>query len=124
MTIKKRRDLVVDGYEFRAMFYKDGYAARTQRQSATCRASDRQSSRNFRLVFITRVIEGMSVEETAEILGIQPETVKTRLHRARKLIREQLDKQIGPVLMDAFPFAGKRCERVTEAVLQRLGFSR
>lgn len=79
---------------------------------------------NFRVVFITRVIEGMSVEETAEILGIQPETVKTRLHRARKLIREQLDKQIGPVLMDAFPFAGKRCERVTEAVLQRLGFSR
>jgi RNA polymerase sigma-70 factor (ECF subfamily) len=79
---------------------------------------------NFRLVFITRVIEGMSVEETAEILGIQPETVKTRLHRARKLVREQLDKQIGPVLMDAFPFAGKRCERVTQAVLNRLGFSR
>jgi RNA polymerase sigma-70 factor (ECF subfamily) len=78
---------------------------------------------NFRLVFITRVIEGMSVEETAEILGIQPETVKTRLHRARKLVREQLDKQIGPVLMDAFPFAGKRCERVTQAVLNRLGFS-
>jgi len=77
---------------------------------------------NFRLVFITRVIEGMNVEETAEILGIPPETVKTRLHRARKLVREQLDKQIGPVLMDAFPFAGKRCERVTEAVLRRLGF--
>jgi RNA polymerase sigma-70 factor (ECF subfamily) len=77
---------------------------------------------NFRLVFVTRVIEGMNVEETAEILGIPPETVKTRLHRARKLVREQLDKQIGPVLMDAFPFAGKRCERVTEAVLRRLGF--
>lgn len=77
---------------------------------------------NFRLVFVTRVIEGMSVEETAEILGIQPETVKTRLHRARKLVREQLDKQIGPVLMDAFPFAGKRCERMTQAVLKRLGF--
>ena len=77
---------------------------------------------NFRLVFITRVIEGMSVDETAEILGIPPETVKTRLHRARRLVREQLDKQIGPVLMDAFPFAGRRCERVTQAVLSRLGF--
>lgn len=77
---------------------------------------------NFRLVFITRVIEGMSVEETSEILGIPPETVKTRLHRARRLVREQLDKQIGPVLMDAFPFAGRRCERVTQAVLVRLGF--
>jgi DNA-directed RNA polymerase specialized sigma subunit, sigma24 homolog len=75
-------------------------------------------------VFITRVIEGMSVEETADLLGLQPQTVKTRLHRARRLVREQLDKQIGPVLMDAFPFAGRRCERMTNAVMQRLGFSR
>jgi RNA polymerase sigma-70 factor (ECF subfamily) len=78
----------------------------------------------FRIVFITRVIEGMSVEETADLLGLQPKTVKTRLHRARRLVREQLDKQIGPVLMDAFPFAGRRCERMTNAVMQRLGFSR
>jgi RNA polymerase sigma-70 factor, ECF subfamily len=77
----------------------------------------------FRIVFMTRVIEGMSVEETAELLGLQPETVKTRLHRARRLVREELDKHIGPVLMHAFPFAGKRCERITNAVLQRLSFS-
>jgi len=77
----------------------------------------------YRLVFVARVIEGMSVEETADLLGIKPETVKTRLHRARQLVREQLDKKIGPVLMDAFPFAGKRCERMTGAVLDRLGLS-
>jgi len=77
----------------------------------------------FRLVFVTRVIEGMSVEETAELLGIKPETVKTRLHRARQLVRDRLDKQIGPVLMHAFPFAGRRCERMTEAVMIRLGFA-
>ena len=59
----------------------------------------------FRIVFITRVIEGMSVEETADLLGLRPETVKTRL-------------------MEAFPFAGRRCERMTNAVMQRLGFSR
>lgn len=75
----------------------------------------------YRVVFITRVIEGMSVEETAEILGLRPETVKTRLHRARRLVRDQLDKQIGPVLMDAFPFAGRRCERLTDMVMRRLG---
>jgi RNA polymerase sigma-70 factor, ECF subfamily len=34
-----------------------------------------------------------------------------------------LNKQIGPVLMDAFPFAGRRCERMTEAVMKRLGIS-
>lgn len=77
----------------------------------------------FRIVFVTRVVEGMSVEETAELLGLQTETVKTRLHRARRLVREQLDEQIGPVLMDAFPFAGRRCERLTNAVMKRLGFA-
>jgi len=77
----------------------------------------------FRIVFITRVIEGMNVEETAEILGLKPETVKTRLHRARTMLRENVEKKIGPVVMEAFPFAGKRCERLTTAVLKRLGFS-
>lgn len=75
----------------------------------------------YRMVFVARVIEGLSIEETAEVLGIRPETVKTRLHRARRLVREHLDTQIGPVMLDAFPFAGKRCERVTQNVMKRLG---
>jgi RNA polymerase sigma-70 factor, ECF subfamily len=78
----------------------------------------------FRIVFITRVIEGMSVEETAGILDLKPETVKTRLHRARALLRDNVEKKIGPVVMEAFPFAGKRCERLTHAVLRRLGLSK
>ncbi|MFB9268249.1 RNA polymerase sigma factor [Bradyrhizobium erythrophlei] len=76
----------------------------------------------FRLVFITRVIEGMTTEETADILGLKPETVKTRLHRARAMLRDIVEKKIGPVVLEAFPFAGKRCERLTEAVLKRLGY--
>jgi RNA polymerase sigma-70 factor (ECF subfamily) len=76
----------------------------------------------FRIVFITRVIEGMNVEETAGILGLRPETVKTRLHRARNLLRENVEYKIGPVVMEAFPFAGRRCERLTDAVLTRLGY--
>ncbi len=75
----------------------------------------------FRSVFIARVVEGMSIEETAELLGLKPETVKTRLHRARALLRDNVEKRIGPVVMEAFPFAGKRCERLTQAVLRRLG---
>ncbi|WP_275196729.1 RNA polymerase sigma factor [Bradyrhizobium sp. CSA207] len=75
----------------------------------------------FRMVFIARVMEGMSMEVTAELLGVKPETVKTRLHRARAMLRENVEKKIGPVVMDAFPFAGRRCERLTEAVLKRLG---
>jgi RNA polymerase sigma-70 factor (ECF subfamily) len=75
----------------------------------------------YRTVFVARVIEGLSVEETAELLSLRPETVRTRLHRARQLVQAELDRQIGPVLTDAFPFAGKRCERLTQAVLRRLG---
>lgn len=75
----------------------------------------------FRLVFVARVIEGLSVEETAALLELAPATVKTRLHRARKLIRMRLEERIGPVLVEAFPFAGVRCERLTQAVLSKLG---
>ena len=76
----------------------------------------------YRTVFVARVIEGLSMEETADLLGVRPETVKTRLHRARALVRKALDDEIGPVLLDAFPFAGRRCDRLTEAVMKRLGF--
>ncbi|WP_454618644.1 RNA polymerase sigma factor [Bradyrhizobium cenepequi] len=76
----------------------------------------------FRLVFITRVVEGMNVEETAEILDLKPETVKTRLHRARAMLRDNVEKKIGPVIMEVFPFAGHRCDRLTEAVVKRLGY--
>jgi len=76
----------------------------------------------YRMVFVARVIEGLSMEETADLLGLRPETVKTRLHRARSLLRKALDDEIGPVLLDAFPFAGRRCERLTKAVMGRLGF--
>ena len=51
----------------------------------------------YRIVFVARVIEGLSIEETSELLGVRPETVKTRLHRARALLRQALDDQIGPV---------------------------
>ena len=60
----------------------------------------------FRTVLVARLIEGMSIEETAELIGIKPETVKTRLHRARTLLKQEMEKHVGPVMGDAFPFAG------------------
>lgn len=74
----------------------------------------------YRMVFVARVIEGLSTEETALLFDIEPATVKTRLFRARKLIRDRIEAQIGPVILDAFPFAGHRCARLTEAVMERL----
>ena len=74
----------------------------------------------FRVVFVARIVEEMSVEETADLFGLQPETVKTRLHRARLLLRAELDKQLGPALTSSFPFDGRRCERMTETVVRRI----
>lgn len=72
----------------------------------------------FRVVFVARIVEGMNVEETAELLGLRPETVKTRLHRARALLRDTLEQQLGPALTETFPFGGRRCERMTETVVR------
>jgi RNA polymerase sigma-70 factor (ECF subfamily) len=74
----------------------------------------------FRVVFVMREIEECSIEETATALDIRPETVKTRLHRARRLLRNALHDNLATALSDAFPFLGPRCDRMTEAVLARL----
>jgi len=74
----------------------------------------------FRVVFVMRDVEEMSIEETAFHLGIRPQTVKTRLHRARRLLRQSLDGELASTLKEMFPFAGVRCARITEAVLSRL----
>ena len=74
----------------------------------------------FREILIARLVEEMSVEETADVFGILPQTVKTRLFRARALLRAEMEKHVGSVLGDAFPFEGRRCERLTAAVLARL----
>ena len=74
----------------------------------------------FRLVLMARAIEGMSIEDTAELLGIRPETVKTRLYRARALLRAKLEQDLGPSLTETFPFEGERCARITSSVLERL----
>ena len=76
----------------------------------------------FRIVFVARVMEGLTVEATADLLELNMVTVKTRLHRARKMLRESVERQIGPVALDVFPFAGRRCDGLTESVLKRLGF--
>ena len=71
----------------------------------------------FRIVIVARIIEGMTVEETADLFSLKPETVKTRLHRARALLREELESQLGPALTSTFPFGGRRCEAMTEKIV-------
>ena len=74
----------------------------------------------FRVVFVMREIEGCSIEETASALDIRAETVKTRLHRARRLLRNALHETLAAALNEAFPFLGPRCDRMVANVLARL----
>ena len=74
----------------------------------------------FRTVLVARVLEDLSIEETAALLGIRPETVKTRLFRARRLLKEALADHVDTMFADVFPFAGASCERLADAVVARL----
>lgn len=74
----------------------------------------------FRVVFVMRDVHEMSVEETAEQLGLLPETVKTRLFRARRLLRSSLGNAVGDALIGAFPFGGSRCANMVSFVLAQL----
>jgi RNA polymerase sigma-70 factor (ECF subfamily) len=74
----------------------------------------------YRTVFMLRAVEELSVEETATVLDLPPATVRTRLFRARGMLREALAQKIDVACEDAFSFAGERCDRVVASVLARL----
>lgn len=48
----------------------------------------------YRSVLLLRDVEDLSTEDTAHILGISDDAVKTRLHRARLAIRKKLDRHL------------------------------
>jgi RNA polymerase sigma factor (sigma-70 family) len=76
---------------------------------------------DFRLVFMLRSVQELSVEETADSLGIATVTVRTRHYRARCLLREALARDIDVASRDLFSFGGARCDRIVAAVNTRLG---
>ena len=71
-------------------------------------------------VFMLREVEGLSTAETAACLDINAETVKTRLHRARALLRNHITARIGVAARETFRFAGARCDRTVAAVMARI----
>jgi RNA polymerase sigma-70 factor (ECF subfamily) len=74
----------------------------------------------YRSVLIFREIEGLSTAETATILDVDENVVKTRLHRARGLLREAIEQRIGEQVDEAYAFDARRCDRVVAAVMSRL----
>jgi len=74
----------------------------------------------FRAVFVLRDVEGLSTAETAECLGINEETAKTRLHRARTILRARLLSRAQELLPGTFSFGESRCDRLVANVLAQI----
>jgi RNA polymerase sigma-70 factor, ECF subfamily len=77
----------------------------------------------FRIVLVMRDVEEMSNGDTAKLLGIREETAKTRLHRARRLLRESLGAQLATALKDVFPFERPRCDALVQRLWDQFGWS-
>jgi RNA polymerase sigma-70 factor (ECF subfamily) len=75
---------------------------------------------DFRQVFMLRGVEQLSVAETAELLDLNPATVKTRFHRARRMLQQALQSQLDDVVRDTFPLGGLRCDAIVDSVLARI----
>jgi RNA polymerase sigma-70 factor (ECF subfamily) len=78
----------------------------------------------FRMVFVMRAIEELSVEQIAAQLDISQATVRTRMHRSRALLRKALETRFATCLADLFPFDGARCRAMTERVMAAIGATR
>ena len=74
----------------------------------------------YRTAFILREVEELTIEEAAECLAIPASTVRTRVFRARALLRASLAEEMDIAATDVFRFDGARCDRIVANVLDRL----
>ena len=74
----------------------------------------------YRVVFVLRCVEELSVEETAQYLGIPEATVRSRHFRARSMLRESLARALDIAEGEVFSFGGAHCDRIVEAVLAKI----
>jgi RNA polymerase sigma-70 factor (ECF subfamily) len=128
---RRRFELLAPNPEREAVMTNDAIEATSAREDPEQRSARREFARLlesaidglpdvFRGVYVLRDVEGMSTQETAEVLALAPNTVKTRLHRARAILRESLSTDLDATALAAFPFGAARCDRLVAAVLERI----
>jgi RNA polymerase sigma-70 factor, ECF subfamily len=74
----------------------------------------------YRTIFVMRDVEELSTAETAELLDVTEENVKTRLHRAHAMLRRDLYQRAGATSTAAFQFHAVRCDRIVKSVFERI----
>ncbi|MBS1606204.1 MAG: sigma-70 family RNA polymerase sigma factor [Bacteroidetes bacterium] len=78
-----------------------------------------QLPEKYRLVFVLREIEDLSVQETADVAGIQTTNVKVRLNRAKAMLRQTLNNQMKDSI---YPFHLTRCDKIVDHVMTHISF--
>lgn len=74
----------------------------------------------YRVAFVLRDVEGLDTADTAEALEISETAVKVRLHRARRMLRESVERRIGDEVHGLFAFHLHRCDRIVDGVFSRI----
>jgi RNA polymerase sigma-70 factor, ECF subfamily len=72
-----------------------------------------------RTVFVLRALEELSVEETAAVLDLNPQTVRTRFMRARRRLQSHLHEELKMTFGEMLAFDGARCDRLVARVLAK-----
>ncbi|WP_153559436.1 RNA polymerase sigma factor [Roseimaritima sediminicola] len=119
------RSLQIDPSETRTMQNNENtgdpfeQASRRELQNLLVRSVDALPE-GLRVVFTLRVIDGLGTRETAQCLRLSEANVKTRLYRARTLLQQRIDRQIGVEVRLLHQFDGARCDRLVRRVLRRI----
>ncbi|HEX2123004.1 MAG TPA: RNA polymerase sigma factor [Thermoanaerobaculia bacterium] len=123
--VRKRGRLELDGGEdviaFAASDVPDPeQQALTAQMRAVVEAQVEALPMVYRTVLVLRDVEGLSTAEAASCLGVSEDVVKTRLHRARAMVRDGLTRRAGVTVESIYEFGNSRCDRVVAAVMARL----
>ena len=73
---------------------------------------------HYRMVFLLREVEGFSVAETAEMLGLTAVNVKVRLNRAKTLLQKELEKYYPKAQL--YDFNLIYCDEVVKNVFEEI----
>lgn len=75
---------------------------------------------SYRVVLMLREVEGLDTREVAECLGVSEDVVKTRLYRAREILRENVYRRAGMTFESLFTFGHSRCDRMVANVMENI----
>lgn len=73
---------------------------------------------DYRMVFVLRELNGLSIIETTQALSITESNVKVRLNRAKKMLRSEIEKMYSPD--DIFEFNLVYCDAMVTTVMYKI----